>query len=132
MDINESLNEMQKLLDELPPLMSEKGVVNPVADLDLISQQKCLLWLKSSVSKGVPTGSSGLKRIEGDTFTDLIAKARVHIAALPDPGKSVFNRHMARVAKVIDDGRDDGIADEFIEPLTVVVAAMSKNLLAAD
>jgi len=67
----------------------------------------------------------------GVTVNGALDDAERIIAALPRLDDAKLHRHMARLADCVDQARDDGIADEYVQPLRITVAAMSENLLAA-
>jgi len=67
----------------------------------------------------------------GDTPEATFADADRIIAAMPDPETAKLHRHMARLADCVDKARDDGIADEYVQPIRMTVAAITANLLPA-
>jgi len=66
---------------------------------------------------------------KGETAEAALDAADAIIAALPEPKTAKLHRHMARVADCIDKAHADGIADEYVTPLRMTVAAMTENLL---
>jgi len=65
----------------------------------------------------------------GATPEDALDDADRIIAALPDIATTNLHRHLARIAYCVDKARDDGIADEYVQPLRMTVAAITANLL---
>ena len=66
---------------------------------------------------------------KGDTPSAALASADAIVAALPSLVAARNGRHMARIADCIDKAKADGIADEYVTPLRMTVAAMTENLL---
>ena len=74
-------------------------------------------------------GSHRLGTAKGDTPDEAIADAWAILATLPDLATSKLRDHMGRVAEIADKARADGIDEAYIAPLSVVVQAISNNLL---
>ena len=67
----------------------------------------------------------------GDTPEAALDEADRIIAAMPDLGAAKLHQHMVRLADCVDKARDDGIADEYVQPIRMTVAAITANLLPA-
>jgi len=55
--------------------------------------------------------------------------ADARIAAIPPLEDQKLHRHMARIADCVDQAREDGIADKYVDPLSVTIATITANLL---
>jgi len=67
----------------------------------------------------------------GDTPEAALDEADRIIAAMPDLDAAKLHQHMVRLADCADKARDDGIADEYVQPIRMTVAAITANLLPA-
>jgi hypothetical protein len=125
-----TLEEIQAALDALPGAMAAKGCIEPEAEYSLKSQAASTLWLKAS-DKGASIGPFGLEIFRRQTPTECFVAALAHIAAMPEPQTAALHRHMARLGEAVDLARADGIPDEYVNPVSLTIKAMSDNLLAA-
>ena len=121
-----NVSEITAQLYAISRALVEKTGEQPFIPMSLrIADGKCEIALY----RGYNDGKYSVGTAKGDTPDAAIADAFAIIAAQPDPAKAAIQRHMKRVAACIDKGREDGIDDAYIEPLVVVKAAMTENLL---
>lgn len=127
----ETIAELDAALAELIPLMEAKGVVTPSAKAERVTIGRHNATLGSHRAQGHVFGEYGNVFFHADTLKGAIAKAREHIAALPTPETTALHKYMRNLGKVVDQGRKDGIPDEYTQPVSLTIKAMSDNLLAA-
>lgn len=124
-----TVTEIQAALAGLVAAMVEKGVVTPSAQLQLRDAGKCSIHADGGDGGGEPFNGERYFVEFGDTPAEAIEKAREYIAALPSPEEAGAHEYMRAVAKAIDTGKRNGIADEYVSPLRGVNMAMTENLL---
>jgi len=120
----EALDAIQSLV----PLMVEKGIVTPSTKMERKDYGKWVLWCHGSNAKD-QFGGFGCLHFTGESLEALVSEARVHIMALPSPEKAAIARFQSKIAKAVDEGRDDGIPDEYTAPVSAVVHTIHENLL---
>lgn len=125
-----TLEEIQAALDALPGAMAAKGCITPSAEYHVASQKPGWLLLRFS-EKGATLGTHGLQFYLRKTPAECFAAALDAIAAMPEPQTAALHRHMARLGEAVDLARADGIPDEYVNPVSLTIKAMSDNLLAA-
>jgi len=94
----------------------------------IIKDDACRITLYRDFGNGK---SYTIGTAKGDTPEAALDDADRIIAALPDPETTKLHSHMARLAECVDKARDDGIADEYVQPIRMTVAAITANLLPA-
>lgn len=122
----------QEIADRLTAVhtaLVEKTGEQPFIPLTLTvyGSGKCYVYLYRAYNGGdylLGTASS-------DTFSGVFDAADAFVAAIPSPREAGIRRYMAQVAKTVEVGRDEGIADEYVVPFRQVLMAMTDNLLAA-
>jgi len=124
----ETFEQVHAGLDELVRAMIEKSVLSPVADFTISSGSEQAIWLRSPDNL---IGEYGYAVFRADTATEMFAKAKAHISALPDPENVVLNNYVKDLAKVVDKGRKDGVPDEYTDPVSLTIKAVYENLLPA-
>ena len=118
--------EVQAAIDALPPLMTEKGIVNPEAHVTMQASASHYVMLK-----GEGIGNYDIKSFNGDTIEESIRAARDWIAVLPSPKTKAIIDYLGKLSEAVEIGRDGGIPDEYITPVASVFRAVSDNLLPA-
>lgn len=119
--------DVQKRLDAMPAAMSAKGLREPRAEFTISANSELrgyLAWKDKKNSYG-----EAYEFIRGKTVTDILAKLEVFIAKLPAPEEARMKEFMSALSDVIELGRQNGIAVEFINPLTEAMQRLSSNIL---
>ena len=114
--------------------MSEKGFVTPSCNFTVRSgspKYQVDLWVKDG--EGPQIGSMGiadyLETFTAETPEDVFAAAMKRVADQPDPETAALHSYMRKLGKVADQGRAAGVPDEYINPVSLTIKAMSENLL---
>lgn len=122
-----TIQEMQKVCNELQAALSEKGKNRTAVRFWIESH--AAYWIALEWQKGISGWESESEYLRGDNVTKLIASARKFIADMPDPEVAKFKEFMGALGNVIELGRKNGIEVEFINPLTETMKRLSKNAL---
>ena len=125
-----TIAEALAAIQSLVPLMVEKGVVMPSSEVHLGALDQ-VVWLNYG-AKGAqvnPDRRTQYVTFRGDTIREAVDEARTAIMALPSPEKAAIARFQSKIAKAVDEGRDDGIPDEYTAPVSAVVHTIHENLL---
>lgn len=120
-------DEMQAAVDALAVDMAAKGLRMPMAEIDIRSNEGPRMWLKWA--KPGERWADQLHKAAGDTIPDQITAARAWIADLPAPEERATREFQAALGKLIDMGRENGIAVDFLNPLTAMAKRLSENAI---
>jgi hypothetical protein len=124
-----TIAEALEAIQSLVPLMVEKGVVSPSAELRLSDCECAEVWLRFSKSKGAQLDDYGSAYYYDDTIRKCVDKARDAIMALKDPEIEAIARYQRKIATAVDEGRADGIPEEYTNPVSAVIHTIHENLL---
>ena len=120
-------DEMQAAVDALAVEMAAKGLRMPEVEIDICSGKDARMWMRWA--KPGARYADELHRIYGDTIPDQITAARAWIAALPTPEERATREFQAALGALIDLGRENGIAVDFLNPLTEMAKRLSENAI---
>lgn len=119
-----TLEDLNKSLEQIAAAMSDKGVICPrpkiCFEIDVVD-----VWLHADS----PIGGETCVNISAQSADEVIKKTLNYIKALPSAEEKAAHDFSVKLANVIDFGRDNGIDDEYIEPLRMTRKAMTENLL---
>ncbi|MDH7787692.1 hypothetical protein QBD01_003719 [Ochrobactrum sp. 19YEA23] len=124
-----TIQEMQKVCDELQGLLADKGKSGAEAMFWIESHTEYLFrlcWRKPNAINSWDTQGEAFRG--ADTY-DLVDQARKFIASLPTAEETKFREFMGALGNVIDLARKNGIEVEFINPLTETMKRLSENAL---
>ena len=120
-------DEMQAAVDALAVDMAAKGLRMPEARVSITSQSAPGLYARWA--KPGERWADQLHRAAGNTIPDQIADARAWIADLPTPEERATREFQAALGSLIDLGRENGIAVDFLNPLTAMAKSLSENAI---
>lgn len=127
MGIN-TISEAFSAINPIPAMLTAKGKIKPEVSLELRANaetQVNLNWVKDS---GMQDWNRTYKVFTG--HADIaVARALAFIAELPSAETARLHEFMAKLGTVINDGRDLGIAVEFLNPLTETMKRLSENAI---
>ena len=127
MNVQEITKQLYAISKALVAKTGEKPWIAPCV---VIEDGKCKIRLTKAYNDSRMLAYE-VGTAKGDTPEAAIADAFAIIAALPDLETAALHRHMARVADCADKARADGVDEDYITPLSVVVQQIGSNLLAA-
>ena len=122
-----TIADVQKRIDPLPASMSAKGLRQPNAQITITANSEMhghLSWKDKREHYG-----SVYEFARGKTAAEILGKMEAFIAKLPAPEETRMKEFMAALSQAIDLGRENGIAVEFINPLTEAMQRLSNNIL---
>ena len=124
-----NIQEITKRLYAIGDAILEKTGDKPwIAPNLSVRDDKCTITLYTGWNGG---DYKVVGTAKGDTPEAALDNADRIIAALPNPENAKMQAHMARVADCVDKAKADNIADEYVTPLRMTIAAMTENLLEA-
>lgn len=119
--------EMQAAVDALAVDMAAKGLRMPEVDINVRSGKATdlVMWW-AGPNKNY---SDKHTTIRAATLPDQITAARAWVADLPTPEERATREFQAALGKLIDLGRENGIAVDFLNPLTEMAKRLSENAI---
>lgn len=122
-----NITDMKAELDKLADAAVGKGLREPDATA---------FWRSHHVHPSVwvgytdPNGErKSIDAINRTTFDDAFSELHAKIAALPSPEEAKQQEFMTALGKLIDLGRENGIAVDFINPLSETMKRLSENAI---
>jgi hypothetical protein len=124
-----TIAEALEAIQSLVPLMVEKGMVTPEVRYTHNDSDRADVWLRFSSKRGTQIGEHGFSVHHADTIREAVDKARAAIMALKDPEIEAIARYQRNIATAVDEGRADGIPEEYTKPVSAVIHTIHENLL---
>lgn len=134
--------ELQLELDELIPLMLDKGLVKPEAKASIEANSRggvLLTWYWRQAQPGEPWDDKNFAsrwffasddRPDGrGPWGGAVWDARQELLALPGKAEREREEFLKLLAKATEYGRQVGIEEEFVNPLQVLAKKLSENAL---
>ncbi|QPF81627.1 hypothetical protein IC762_17525 [Bradyrhizobium genosp. L] len=124
-----TIDDVYAAINPLPAMLSEKGKVKPNVDLKIEANAGIyitLSWVKPHVQND---WDRNYQVFQGDDFADAVGKARAYIKALPSAEQAKLHAFMGQLGKLIDAGRSDGIAVDYLNPLLGSMKRLSENVI---
>ncbi|MGB1215968.1 MAG: hypothetical protein ACPG4X_21555 [Pikeienuella sp.] len=123
-----TLNEIQKEIDQLCKMASDKGVVRAEVKfwLEANGNMKCSVWGNH------PDIDGGLEQFDGDNADELLAQVCGVIRDLCSPEEIETREFLKKVSDAIDYGHEHSLDDKYVAPLRGVTKAMTDNLLTKE
>lgn len=120
--------EIQKVIDAFPAMMSAKGLKMPGAQFHIEANAGPCIYLRWDT----PRAGDRYQFIHGDSVSDaesMLNKAEDWIAALPTIEERRMNDFLSSLSETIERGKATGIDVEFINPLIATMKRISRNAL---
>lgn len=126
----ETIAELKAELQSLIDLMLAKGKREPNADVNVYAQQETRMVYLVWKERNALTGSEyGTKLCWGDSLAEAFAEARRVIASWPSADEVQRHTFMTQLGRLIDAGREGGIEDDYLNPLTEAMKRLSENII---
>ena len=122
-----TLEEMQAAVDAMQAAMMDKGLRLPKAQIWI--ESGCDAGILLNWAKGDAAWADACEFFRGNDMPEIIAAAHAWIAAQPTADERRIREFQAALGRVIDLGRDAGVAVEFINPLTDLAKRLSENAI---
>lgn len=120
-------DEMQAAVDALAVDMAAKGLRMPEVAIKVNSQAAIGLFASWREKSGA--NYQKYEFFHAATLPDQIAEARAWVADLPTPEERATREFQAALGKLIDLGQENGIAVDFLNPLTAMAKALAENAI---
>lgn len=122
-----TLEEMQAAVDAMQAAMMDRGFRLPKAQIWI--ESGCNACITLHWAKGDCVWADACEVLRGNDMPEIIAAVHAWIAAQPTADERRIREFQAALGRVIDLGRDAGVAVEFINPLTELAKRLSENAI---
>jgi hypothetical protein len=120
-----TIEDIHAALDGIAAAMIDKGIVNPLPEIEFKQGGRIDGWLHASSLMG----GERCVQFNGHSATTILAEMLDHVVALKSKEEEAVMAWQKDVAKVIDDGHDLNLPDNVMAPLRASSQAMTENLL---
>lgn len=123
------IEEIHEAINPLPAMLSAKGKKQPTVSFVLeanASHAISMSWVKFDANNN---WDREYETFVGGTFEAVLARAAAFIDELPSAEQAKLFSFMEKLGNVIDAGRDNGIAVDFLNPLTETMKRLSENVI---
>jgi hypothetical protein len=124
-----TINDIYAAINPLPARLSEKGKVNPSVDLKIEANAGIHIAMRWKKYGAVYDWDHEYQIFMGDNFDQCMGKAEAFIAGLPSAEQSRLHAFMGKLGKLIDVGRTEGIAVDYLNPLLDSMKRLSENVI---
>lgn len=124
-----TIEEIYAAINPMPALLSAKGKVNPEASFGIEANAGLYISLKWKKYGAVSEWDREYFVFTGRDFDECLSKAQEHIAALPSAEAARLQQFMNKLGNLIDIGRDEGIAVDYLNPLLDTMKRLSENVI---
>lgn len=126
---------IQYLISELTSMehaLCENGYIN--ADTDLYVHYGDYAVTKIKICYSAPSGDTQYKSFQSDkesneVYAELLEQAWTFIKGLPSPEEAARRDFLAKLGRLIDQGRELGLETDFLNPLEASMRKLSENIL---
>ena len=127
--MNETIEEIYAALNPLPATLTEKGKASPVVKFDLEANAGISITMNWQKRYSSNTWDREYQCFMGNDFAMAFAKASAFIRDLPSAEQAVLHDFMGKLGRLIDAGKSDGIAVDFLNPLLDSMRRLSENVI---
>lgn len=124
-----TIDDVYAAINPLPARLSEKGKVNPEVDLTIEANSRMHITLKWKKYGAISEWERDYHVLAGNSFNECLKKADELISGLPSAEQDRLEQFMNKLGKLIDIGRDEGIAIDFMNPLLDTMKRLSENVI---
>ncbi len=124
-----TITEIYQAINGIPALLAGKGKVEPHATVLIAANEEISIligWRKPYSPNSWDTESECFR---DGAFDVALVNAMQFIADLPSAEQAKLHQFMGALGKVIDGGRDAGIAVDFMNPLLDTMKRLSENVI---
>lgn len=124
-----TIDEIYAAINPLPAMLSAKGKIKPEVMFQIEANARIAIimcWEKRYASYSY---EREWKRFSADKFEQALAEAVDCIGKLPSADQAKLQEFMGKLGKLIDNGKEDGIAVDYMNPLLDTMKRLSENVL---
>jgi hypothetical protein len=116
-------------INPLPAALSKKGKVNPSVELQIEANARMEIVMRFKKYGAVSEWDNEYHLFSGDSFAQCLEKAKAFVTALPSAEQAKLHGFMDKLGKLIDVGKSEGIAIDYLNPLVDSMKRLSENVI---
>lgn len=124
-----TISEIYAGLNPLPAMLSAKGKVKPVADFRIEANAGVNITLKWQKFGSSRDWDNEYEWVSGPSFEECLKEAISRIEAMPSAEQARLQEFMGKLGELIDAGKDNGIAVDYLNPLLDTMKRLSENVI---
>lgn len=124
-----TIDEIYATINPFPAMLSEKGKKMPEATVMLHANASISIMLKWKKPYTIHDWECEYEHFSGATFEQSAEKALAFIRDLPTAEQAKLNDFMGKLGRLIDDGQDEGIEIDYLNPLLDTMKRLSENVI---
>jgi hypothetical protein len=125
----ETIKDIYDAINPLPALLSKKGKVKPSVEFRLEANARVSIQMRWQKPYSNNDWEGEYEVLAGDDFAHVLKKAKAFISALPSAEQAKLNNFMGKLGKLIDAGKSEGIAVDYLNPLIDSMKRLSENII---
>jgi hypothetical protein len=116
-------------VNPLPAKLSAKGRREPTLKVEIEANAGFTITTTWKKRKATADWDRDYNCFLGSDFNEVLEKVVAFINDLPSAEQSVLHEFMGQLGRLIDEGRADGIAIDFLNPLMESMKRLSENVI---
>jgi hypothetical protein len=124
-----TISDIYAAINPLPAALSAKGKVKPEAVLLIDANAGLAILLKWDKPYRSNNWEQDCECFSGATFDEAFDKAISFIRELPSAEQAKLHHFMGKLGNLIDAGKDEGIALDYLNPLLDTMKRLSENVI---
>lgn len=124
-----TIEDIYAAINPLPALLSEKGKVKPNVEFEIEANAGVRIAMSWKKYGAVSDWEKEYQHFYGDNFDQCMRKAEAFIAAMPTAEEARLHAFMDKLGKLIDVGKTEGIAVDYLNPLLDTMKRLSENVI---
>jgi len=124
-----TIDEIYAGINPLPAMLSAKGKVNPSVNCRIEANADVCIGMNWKKPYCYNEWEKEYQHFSGDTVEQAVAKAIAFINELPSAEQAKLHHFMGKLGRLIDAGKDDGIAVDYLNPLLDSMKRLSENVI---
>lgn len=124
-----TIDAIYAAINPLSAKLLAKGKANPFAKLEVEANARMSIlvsWKKYGASSD---WDKEYHHFFGDSFDECLSKTEAFIAGLPSAEDARLHAFMDKLGKLIDVGKTEGIAVDYLNPLLDTMKRLSENVI---
>jgi hypothetical protein len=124
-----TIDDIYKAINSLPAALSAKGKVKPEVWVRIEANANIDISMSWDKRHQTYSYDREYKTFSGDSFQEALDKALAFIRDLPPIEQAKLHDFMAKLGKLIDAGKSDGIDLDYLNPLLDTMKRLSENVI---
>jgi hypothetical protein len=124
-----TIDDIYAAINPLPAMLTAKGKIKPEVSLSIEANAGFAISMNWDKRHAKYSYERDYKTFLGASFEEALSKAKTFINELPSADQARLHEFMGALGKLIDSGKADGIAVDFMNPLLDTMKRLSENVI---